>query len=625
MAGGAPDQLDGVRHRGLHADAEHVELEQAELLDVVLVELAHREPGEAGLHGRAVEQRGVRQQHAARVHGDVAGQPVEPLDQAEHQVEPLGVDAAGTQLGQLAQRHPGVAGPDVRERLGDGVDLERRHAEGGADVADGVPDAVGVHHRDAHAPLAAEPVEDRLVDLGPPSGLHVDVDVGQRAAQRREEPLHQQVVPDRVDAGDAEQVVDQAARARPPRRAADPALADQVGDVGDGEEVRRVAEAADQLELVVEPLPDALARGRAVAVTDRPLAPRPQHRVGLVGGHIQVGEVHLAEAEVGARVERAGLRDGAGAGHEPVRVLQAGHPADLLGHLEHLLAGLEEPLGVRPEIGGAEVAKLGRAEGDQPAGRVQDVDGRGVAAVGVADGVGEHGADALAVGEAGHPGGVRGAAGTPVARPARPRAAELVGDQLDVEVPGRDHLAPGGQRGVGEVVVPESHRRPHLRAGTEQHGDVARGQPGREQVEGRDRLPALAGEVHRGDQPADRRPAGAAAARAAGRGEQGDPGQAGPDGVAERAAAGRRPRSGRRPWSTCEHGLVGQVDAEHRPDAGDPAGLGELHRAVGAVAVGQRQGVHLLLGGPLHQDVRVGGAVLEGVAGRDAEVDEGVH
>ena len=276
-AGGVADQLDGVGHRGLHADAEHVELEQAELLDVVLVELAHREPREAGLDGGAVEQGGVGEQHPARVDGDVAGQPVEPLDETEHQVEPPGVDAAGAQLGQLAQRDPGVAGADVGEGLGDGVDLARRHAERGADVADGVADAVGVHHRDAHAALAAEAVEDRLVDLGAARGLDVDVDVGQRGAQRREEPLHQEVVADRVDAGDAEEVVDQAAGARAARRAAHPALADQVGDVGDGEEVRRVAEAADQLELVVETLPDALARGRAVAVADRALAAGAQH------------------------------------------------------------------------------------------------------------------------------------------------------------------------------------------------------------------------------------------------------------------------------------------------------------------------------------------------------------
>ena len=36
---------DRMGHRGLHPDAEDVELEQAEVLDVVLVELAHREAG----------------------------------------------------------------------------------------------------------------------------------------------------------------------------------------------------------------------------------------------------------------------------------------------------------------------------------------------------------------------------------------------------------------------------------------------------------------------------------------------------------------------------------------------------------------------------------------------------
>ena len=50
-------------------------------------------------------------------------------------------------------------------------------------------------------------------------------DVGERAAQRREEPLHQQPVPDRVDPGDAEQVVDQAAGARPAGGATDAAAA----------------------------------------------------------------------------------------------------------------------------------------------------------------------------------------------------------------------------------------------------------------------------------------------------------------------------------------------------------------------------------------------------------------
>ena len=48
-------------------------------------------------------------------------------------------------------------------------------------------------------------------------------------------------------------------------------------------------------------------------------------------------------------------------------------------------------------------------------------------------------------------------------------------------------------------------------------------------------------------------------------------------------------------------------------------------RAVGAVTVGQGEGVHLLLGGPLDEDVRVGRAVLQGVARRHVQVDERIQ
>ena len=107
---------DGMRHRRLHPDAEHVELEQPEVLDVLLVELAHRVAEEARLDGRPVEQRGIGQQHAARVHGDVPRQPVELLDQLEQQVE-AAVAQAGRrqahrpQLGQLPDRRSGRRGP----------------------------------------------------------------------------------------------------------------------------------------------------------------------------------------------------------------------------------------------------------------------------------------------------------------------------------------------------------------------------------------------------------------------------------------------------------------------------------------------------------------------------------
>ena len=76
---GAADLGERVRHRGLHADAEHVQLDHPGDLRVVLVELAEREALAALLHRGPVEQGPIGQQHAARVHGDVPRQAVELL------------------------------------------------------------------------------------------------------------------------------------------------------------------------------------------------------------------------------------------------------------------------------------------------------------------------------------------------------------------------------------------------------------------------------------------------------------------------------------------------------------------------------------------------------------------
>ena len=70
-------------------------------------------------------------------------------------------------------------------------------------------DAVGVCHRDARHALGAVTLEDLGVDLGPACRLDVDVDIGQRLTQGRQEPLEQQVVPQGVYPRDAQQVRDE--------------------------------------------------------------------------------------------------------------------------------------------------------------------------------------------------------------------------------------------------------------------------------------------------------------------------------------------------------------------------------------------------------------------------------
>ena len=331
--------------------------------------------------------------------------------------------------------------------------------------------------------------------------------------------------------------------------------------------------------------------------------------------------MHLADAEVAAGVEGAPVGDGPRAREQPpglgAAVAEPGEAAHLLGDLVHLLAGLEEPLRVAPAPGRADVAQVGRAERHQAACGVEDVDGRRVEAVGVAHGVGQDGGEPGGAGDAGHPRRVGRRARPPLA----PLAAEPVGDQLDHEVLPRHHLAPRRDRGQGEVVAAAGRGDAELGGRAQEHHDVATRQVGREQVDGGDRTTPLAAQVDRGDHPAQRGPPGLAA------GQEGHPSAAA---LLQRQVARRSPAHRRTTWGSGKPARPRrrrhrQLDAEHRPDPGAACGPDEPHRTVGAVAVGQRERVHLLLRSPLDEHVRVGGAVLQREAGGDVEVDEGVR
>ena len=253
-------------------------------------------------------------------------------------------------------------------------------------------------------------------------------------------------------------------------------------------------------------------RSRASAAgprTSRPPVPEP------VAGELR--EVHLAEPEVLARVEHAPVGDRAGVGEQlgaSLGLAEAGVAADLLGDLVHLLAGLQEPLGVAA----VEVADVER---HQPAGGVEHVDGGGV--------------------EPGRRSGPRWTAPPRARTPGRaspairaacgdepgPDAGDPVGDHLDQEVvrdrpPRASGRAPPGRGRRDAAWPPGPARRRDRAAPGRPAGDVLG-----DQVERADRGAALAGEVGRRDQPAHRRPAAAAA------GQEGDPGQ---PGVAEGAA-----------------------------------------------------------------------------------------
>ena len=126
---------------------------------------------------------------------------------------------AGAQLGRLLDRLVEADPERVGDQLRDAVDVAVGHAEHAAHVADRgarleLPEGDDLRDALAVVALAVVLLGDVADHLVAPAHAEVDVDVGHRDALGIEEALEDDVVLDRIDAGDAEAVGDQAARPR---------------------------------------------------------------------------------------------------------------------------------------------------------------------------------------------------------------------------------------------------------------------------------------------------------------------------------------------------------------------------------------------------------------------------
>ena len=127
-----------------------------------------------------------------------------------------------------------------------------RHAERLADLAHGAAGAVADHDGGQRGAVAAIGVVDPLDHLLAALVLEVDVDVGRLAPLLGDEALEQQVVLGRIDRGDAEHVAHGGVRRRAAALAEDAARLGEAHDGVHGEEVGRVAQLLDQVQLVPE-------------------------------------------------------------------------------------------------------------------------------------------------------------------------------------------------------------------------------------------------------------------------------------------------------------------------------------------------------------------------------------
>ena len=242
------EELEALRQRGQHAEREHVDLENAERVEIVLV------PFDRGalLHRRVHDRRDLVEpvagdDEAAAVLGEMtrkAGQLARQL-QRQRQRRIGGIEP-GRAHAVLADRRRAMAPGGAVERRDDIV----REAENLGRLADRRARAIGGHRGGQARPLAPVALVDVLDHLLAPLVLEVDVDVGRLVALGRDEALEQKIEARRIDLGDPEAIADRGIGRRAAALAQNAARAREAHDVVHGEEIGRVVERGDQRELV---------------------------------------------------------------------------------------------------------------------------------------------------------------------------------------------------------------------------------------------------------------------------------------------------------------------------------------------------------------------------------------
>src|SRR3989475_2034318 len=274
------DVRDRVLHKRERAQAEQIHLDKAEVLDVALVELhdvAVRHRRTLDRHGVDERQRGnehpaVVDRQMSREVGDGKGElakkreafallVVEDLEQVLERVRqraralPAMLSFAVRMLVRRMLRGARIR-PRIDvvliDRLRHPVDRLRPEAErlrhlpaGGARA---VRDDVADHRRVAIAVLFVDVLDDLLAIVR----RDVEVDVRHRPRVLGEEALEEEVVLDRVDLGDVEDIGDDRVRGRSPALRRDPVLLAEADDVPVDEEELRATAAGDDVELVGE-------------------------------------------------------------------------------------------------------------------------------------------------------------------------------------------------------------------------------------------------------------------------------------------------------------------------------------------------------------------------------------
>ena len=249
-----PEQGDGVLDDGEVAQAEEVHLQEPELLHPVHVELRHDAPRVVSgvlrqLERQVVDERGVADHDAGRVHRILAPQPLQRPGRVDD-LPGLGLLVVGLlQFGSEAQRVlDREFAPQNRRwvHLAEPIAHRRRESEHPGGVPDPLLPLDGLERDDlGHRRIGdlshggcPVPLGDVPDDVVPAPGVEVHVDVRHLLARGVQESFEDEPVPQRVEVGDAQAVGhDRPGRRPTPRSDPDPVVPSEPDQVPHDQEI----------------------------------------------------------------------------------------------------------------------------------------------------------------------------------------------------------------------------------------------------------------------------------------------------------------------------------------------------------------------------------------------------
>ena len=256
-------QIEASPQAGQHAEPEHIDLEQVEIVEIVLV------PFDDGavIHGGILDRHdfvktGAGDDEAADMLRKVTRESHQRLRERDHLLQPRigGIKAGAARLlpGDAVHR-------PAPERAGERADYILGKTEHLADIADGAAAAIADHGCGKAGMIPAIVPIDELDHLLAPLVLEIDIDIRRLAPLRRNEALEQKIDAFGINLRDAEAVADNGIRRRAAPLAQDALTARILDNLMHGEEIRRVFELCGDRKLMIERATDVFPHAIGIA------------------------------------------------------------------------------------------------------------------------------------------------------------------------------------------------------------------------------------------------------------------------------------------------------------------------------------------------------------------------